>query len=313
MLLNKLQYYGLQDATLNWFKSYLADRTQYVEYDGVASARKRIETGVPQGSILGPSLLVIYMNNIQTASERLNFILYADDMILTSTLCTFTQEVNHDVNHMSYLINLLLSKISDWLAVNKLSLNTDRTKFMIFHNHQKVISTHEIPCLVINKMGTERVNEFNFYGLTINEFMNWISYPSKIANKISRTLGIMNRLKRYLPLSAMKLMYDYLVLSHLQFRITCWGFERERILRLQKRALQIMMNSKYNAHTDPLFKDLEMLKVKVIFDVQCLKLWYKFINNELPHFFKSMFTYNHELYETETSCHGMLHLYPQYA
>ena len=140
--------------------------------------------------------------------------------------------------------------------------------------------------------------------------MNWSSHSSKIANKISRALGIMNRLKRYLPTSAMKLMYDSLVLSHLQFGITCWGFEWERIFKLQKRALRIMTNSKYNAHTDPIFKSLEMLKVIDIFDVLCLKLRYKFVNNELPYFYKSMFTYNHELHETETRSHGMLHLYP---
>ena len=105
-------------------------------------------------------------------------------------------------------------------------------------------------------------------------------------------------------------MFDSLVLSHLQFGITCWDFEWERIFRLQKRVLRIMMNNKYNAHTDPLFKDLEMLKVNDIFDVQCLKLWYKFVHNELPHFFKSMFTYNYELYEQETCSPGMLHLYP---
>ena len=141
--------------------------------------------------------------------------------------------------------------------------------------------------------------------------MNWSSHSSKIANKISRTLVTMNRLKRYLPLSAMKLMYDSLVVSHLQFGISCWGFEWEiNIFRLQKRALRIMTNSKYNALTDPLFKDLEMLKVKDIYDVQCFNLWYKFVHNELSHFLKSMFTYNHELYEAETRSHGMLHLYP---
>ena len=143
---------------------------------------------------------------------------------------------------MSYLINLELSKISDWLAVNKLSLNVDKTKFMIFHNHQKVIQIHDIPCLEINNTVVERVTEFNFLGLTINEFMNWSSHSSKIANKISRTLSIMNRLKRYLPTSAMKLMCDSLELSHLQFGITCWGFEWERIFKLQKRALRIMTN-----------------------------------------------------------------------
>ena len=140
--------------------------------------------------------------------------------------------------------------------------------------------------------------------------MNWSSHSPKIANKTSLTLGIMNRLKRYLPTSAMKLMYDSLVLSHLQFGITCWGFEWERIFKLQKCALRIMTNSKDNAHTDPIFKGLEMLKVKDIFDVHCLKLWYKFVNSELPYFLKSMYTYNHELYETETRSHGMFHLYP---
>ena len=85
----------------------------------------------------------------------------------------------------------------------------------------------------------------------VNEYMNWNSHVQKIANKISRTLGVMNRLKRYLPISPMKLMYDSLILSHLQFGITNWGFEWDRISKLQKRALRIMTNSGYNAHTEP--------------------------------------------------------------
>ena len=111
----------------------------------------------------------------------------------------------------------------------------------------------------------------------MNEYMNWNSHVQKIANKISRTLGVMNRLKRYLPISAMKLMYDSLILSHLQFGITNWGVEWDRISKLQKRALRIMTNSRYNAHTEPLFKRLYLLKVKDIFDVQCMKFWYKFV------------------------------------
>ena len=109
--------------------------------------------------------------------------------------------------------------------------------------------------------------------------MNWNSHVQKIANKISRTLGVMNRLKPYMPISAMKLMYDSLILSHLQFGITNWGFEWDRISKLQKRALRIMTNSGYNAHTEPLFKQLYLLKVKDILDVQCMyfgiNLWTK--------------------------------------
>ena len=139
----------------------------------------------------------------------------------------------------------------------------------------------------------------------------WIgTRAQKIANKISRTLGVMNWLKRHLPISAMKLMYDSLILSHLQFGITNWGFEWDRISKLQKRALRIMTNSKYNAHTEPLFKQLYLLKIKDIFDVQCLKFWYKFGNKKLPNYFKDMFKYNYEFNEIGNLSHDQLHLYP---
>ena len=174
------------------------------------------------------------------------------------------------MDYVSTMINTELSRIADWLAVNKLSLNTAKTKFMLFHNYQKTINEDDIPHLTINDTIIERVTEFNFLGLTINEFMNWNSHASKISNKTSRTQGVMNRMKRYLPLSAMKLMYCSLILSHLQFAITCWGFEWERLSKLQKPAIRMMTNSKYNTHTDPLFKSLNLLKIKDIFDVQCM-------------------------------------------
>ena len=181
---------------------------------------------------------------------------------------------------------------------------------MIFHYRQRVLTENDIPCLMINNTLIERVTELNFLGLTVNEYMNWNSHVKKNANKISRTLGVMNRVKRYLPLSAMKLMYDSLILSHLQFGITNWGFEWDRISKLQKCALRIMTNSGYNAHTEPLFKQLYLLKVKDIFDVQCMKLWYKFVNKKLPNYFRDMFKYNHEVHNIGTRSHDQLHLYP---
>ena len=225
ILLTKLRYYSIGGVALNWFQSYLTKRTQYVQYNDTSSYIREIETGVPQGSILGPLLFIIYMNDIHTVSQKFTFILYADDTTLISPLCSFIHSRQSDMDYVSTMINIELSKISDWLAVNKLSLNTAITKFMLFHNYQKTIDEDDIPHLTINDTIIERVTEFIFFGLTINEFMNWNSHASKISNKISRTLGVMNRLKRYLPLSAMKLMYCSLILSHLQFAITSWGFE----------------------------------------------------------------------------------------
>ena len=132
-------------------------------------------------------------------------------------MCSFTRGCDGNIDIISILINSVLNKIADWLAMNKLSLNVQKTKFMIFHYRQRVMTENDIPCLMINNTLIQWVTEFNFLELTVNEYMNWNSHTQNIANKISRTLGVMNRLKWDLPISAMKLMYDSLILSHLQF------------------------------------------------------------------------------------------------
>ena len=90
------------------------------------------------------------MNNIHTVSDNLNFILYADDTTLSSPMCSFTRRCNGNIEQISTSINSELNKITDWLAINKLSLNVKKTKFMIFHYRQRVITENDIPCLVIN-------------------------------------------------------------------------------------------------------------------------------------------------------------------
>ena len=174
--------------------------TQYVDYDGLHSSVRSIKTGVPQGSILGPLLFMIYMNDINISSQKLNFMLYADDTTLTFPLCSFTHCDDFTTDSVSDAINQELTAISNWLSVNRLSLNACfEKKFVVFHNYQKIMCDDDIPKLIINDSEIERVREFNFLGLTINESLNWSSHCSKIANKISRTLDVMNRLKRYLP------------------------------------------------------------------------------------------------------------------
>ena len=135
---------------LNWFRSYLTKLTQYVDSNGVSSSIREIETGVPQGSVLGPFLFIIYMNDIHTVSDNLNFILYTDDTTLSRPMFSFTRGCNGNIELISTLINSEVNKIADWLAVNKLSLNV-QTKFMIFHYRQQVITENDIPCLMINK------------------------------------------------------------------------------------------------------------------------------------------------------------------
>ena len=112
----------------------------------------------------------------------------------------------------------------------------------------------------------------------------------KISNKIARTLGIMCRLKKILPAHILRILYNSLILPHLQYSILAWGFKTGRLEKLQKRAVRIISCNKYNSHTDPLFKNLNLLKLKDLFELNVLKLYYKYKKNILPFYISNIFS-----------------------
>lgn len=277
ILLEKLKYYGITGVAHKLMESYVTDRKQYVEIDGSKSNLLNVTTGVPQGSILGPLLFIIYINDIINSSKLFSFIIYADDTTLSTTLEIV---IDHNYNNiLESFINMELACINDWLKANKLSLNTKKCKYMIFHTPRKQVDQI---FLKIDNTCIDRVYEFNFLGLTINENLNWKSHTDKIANKISKCMGILNKLKHFLPLNAKVLIYNSLILSHLNFSILAWGYQCDRIVKLQKRIVRIISLSKYNAHTEPIFKNLKLLKIQDILKLQQYKFYYKFKNNKLP-------------------------------
>ena len=137
--LTKLRYYGIQGLVLNWFQSYLTKRSQYVQYNDSSSSIREKRRVFPRDQYLAPCFFIIYMNDIHTVSYKFSFILYADDTTLIIPLCSFSHCSHNAMYYVSTMINLKLTKISDWLAVNKLSLNAARTKFMLFYNYQNVL------------------------------------------------------------------------------------------------------------------------------------------------------------------------------
>ena len=158
------------------------------------------------------------------------------------------------------LLNQELFLVNEWLEINTLSLSIGKTKYMIFHPHQKDI-IDLTPSLIMNGIEIERVETFDFLGVTLDENLTWKPHTDKMATKLSKYAGIMNKLKNYLPRYIMKALYNSLVQSHLNYTILVWGFKCYRLVIIQKRLVRIITCSKYNAHTDQLFKSTEILKV----------------------------------------------------
>ena len=178
------------------FVSYLSNRQQFVELNNTKSTLKVIRTGVPQGSIIGPLLFIIYINDLATASTKLSSIMYADDTTLFTTMDNFQHNLDDEMT-TSDKINLELTSIADWLAVNKLSLNENKIKVMIFHSKQRNIIQHEIPKIVINHKPVEVISQFKFLGVIIDSNLAWTPNLNSLAVKLSRVCGILARLKHY--------------------------------------------------------------------------------------------------------------------
>ena len=301
ILMDKLYYYGVQGTSLDLLRNYLVKRKQYVQIGEVKSDITYLSTGVPQGSILGPLLFIIYINDIAKCSNLLHTIIYADDTTLMGNISTFELRNGRTLDEN---INFELLKLTDWLKVNKLSLNANKTKLMIFHMPQRKLNP---PIIKIDEIELEPISNFNFLGIIINENINWSKHINKISYSISKTIGIIRKLKNVLPSSVLLTIYNSLILPQLTYGILVWGYESNCIFKLQKMALRAMTSSKYNAHTNPLFKKMHLLKVGDIHTVQQLKFFYKLTQNNLPAYFNSFLIWRqHNIHEHLTRNRHML-------
>ena len=244
-----MQYYGVNGSALALFRSYLTEHQQYVDCNETSSSLEHISTAVPQGSILGPLLFIIYINDIAQSSAYFKCITYADDTTLCGTIAGQIDIEN---------IEMELKNVTEWLQMNKLSLNVKKTKAMLFHMPQKKII---IPTIKINGTLIEFVDNFNFLGINLNKHLNWNPHVTNVSNKLVKTVGVLNILKKTLPLNILRIIYNALILPHLNYGILAWEHIAKRLNLIQKRAVRILTASKYNSHTEPLFKQTSILKV----------------------------------------------------
>ena len=291
ILLKKLSHYGFRGISNLWFENYLKGRLQFTYINGVKSNLNTMLTGVPQGSVLGPLLFLILINDLSNVSNKLLSLLFADD--------TTFQISSNNVKELFNTANEELEKASSWFQANKLTLNVSKTKYILFRKKNQKVDFSDIE-LRINGQQIERIGEgcksesFKFVGIHLDEYLSWDPHIQHVRGKLASANFALSKVKNLFPTSIKKNIYNSLFKSHLEYGLPCWGSVKQSKLKslhiLQKKSIRHIAGKRARDHTNPLFRSLELLKFQDLIEYQSSCFMYKYFNKKCPSSFTDFFT-----------------------
>ena len=296
-------------------------RTQFTSCNNASSEVKSITCGVPQGSVLGPLLFLIYINDLPNISMKLKFFLFADDTNI------FYQCPN--LEDLQRVLNRELKKLSLWLNANRLALNISKTNFVIFAAKNKPLKNIT---LLINKKAIQQKDFVKYLGVLIDSKLTFKEHIMAISKKVSRITGAMYRIRNYVNDNTLRMIYFSLIYPHFIYGIPIWGnadnIHIDPLLKLQKKAIRIISNKMDNIQTVyklsgdpdifwlidtfekqpslPIFNSLNILKIQDIFKAETLKFVYDSLNKNNPSQFHEYFHYPTNIYNTAANRNGLL-------
>lgn len=257
LLLQKLGRYGIRGVALDLITSYLEHRSQLVVIK-TASQSLPVKAGVPQGSILGPLLFNIYINDIVLVDHHTKYVIYADDTTLLFT--------SNCAASLATTANVVLEKLYRWTTDNGLKINVDKTKALLFQAKNKNITLENDIMLAGSKI--EIVSSVKTLGVIFDECLSWTNHINFLAGKLSKVVGMLFCVK-YLPLKVKMIIYDALFFSHLNYCCLVWGTTSasnlNQLFLLQKKIIRLICDAPFACPTEPLFRQLHVLKIHHLF------------------------------------------------
>ena len=276
ILLEKLKHYGIRGITNNWFKSYLSNRNQFVFVSGEKSETKTIKHGVLQGSVPGPLLFILYINDLQSTIRNSNTFLFADDTCLLNS--------NSKIKCIEKQLNYDLKMLYKWLCASKISLNVTKTEVVLFHHDNKPID-HELR-LKLNGKYLSLSESVKYLGITINHNLSFSQQLDSLSIKLRHANGALSKIRHVANKSVLCSVFNSLFMSHLSYGCQSWAqninLNTSRIYKLQKSATRILTFSDFQAHSDPLFKELKILKISQLVNLRNLVLVHEALNKSCP-------------------------------
>ena len=292
ILLQTLYYYGIRGNAYEWFKSYLTGRVQYVAYNGVQSFPKQIKCG-PQGSILGPLLFLIYINDLPNVCDKTMPFLFADDtnlFISGRNSQKLYEAANNDLN-----------AIAKWLKVNRLSLNVKKTHYMVFSNTKVKSDNAE---LKIEGETISEVSKTKLIGVIIDNRLNWQHHINHISCKVVKGIGIILKIRKVLDNESLRSLYYAFIHPYSMHCNHVWGnaclVYLNKLTILQKKVVRIMAGVKPKTPTANLFDNLNIMNVNDLNVFLIAQVMHQVYTADMLTVFQRMFIKNRNIHTHET-------------
>ena len=214
ILIDKLKKYGILDNAIELLKSYLDDRMQYVEINKTKSSLSKISCGVPQGSVLGPLLFLIYINDLPNCCLLRKVHIFADDTVI------FFECQNQ--NQLSEIIEDILKNLNDWFIANKLTMNVEKSNFCIFRSQKN--KNKPIPdSIPFNNSTMKRISHIKYLGVFLDEHLSYTHHVNEVCKSLRKYFSVFYNIRRYLNKEHIKSIYYSMIYSKIQYGLTSYG------------------------------------------------------------------------------------------